>query len=380
MFSPQDFYNKLSDAEKKVFYLAVAFVVAALFDLLFLQPVLSRMKHIDEEIGEKRNSIVQDIRYLSYRDRILQERREFERFQTGQNAEEDKIIADFLTTIQAIAADSSVAWTKLNPGGKEQKKGYIEYYAEMECEGKLKDMVKFMYEVDTTDNLLRIVKVNLTAAKASPDSVKANMKVGKLIIDMNTISNYSLSGEDIDVQNEEEIVGDLSQYQSGGGGGGVEMAPGQDDSVGGGGAEGEEQNPEGGGPGGGGGAEGAAQEGETTTQGGGADSGPGGSSEGGSGSGGGGAGAGDGMGIDEKGKGDKPEDQETGRKASKILGVEGEDEESARPKVASIFDLWNDFWGIEPEPEKIDPKKVTADGYPEDYKVKENVWERMLGK
>ena len=71
----QKFYSKLNDKERKIFYFALGAIVLSLFDALFLRPVQTRLKRIDHDISEKKNSIFRDMRILSYQEKILQERK-----------------------------------------------------------------------------------------------------------------------------------------------------------------------------------------------------------------------------------------------------------------------------------------------------------------
>ena len=173
----KDFYSKLSDKEKKIAHWAIAAVVCFLFDALLLRPVLSKLSSLDKEISEKTSSIKRDIRFLSYEDKINKEEDLFSVYQTDEAIAEEEIIAGFLKTVELLASEAEINLVKLNPAEVTPKKGYFEYYANLECTGKLDNMVAFMHKIDTTNNLLRIVKVNMTGKKASPEQINAAMKV-----------------------------------------------------------------------------------------------------------------------------------------------------------------------------------------------------------
>ncbi len=183
----QDFYNKLSEKEKKVFYFAVGAIVLALFDLLFLRPVLSKLKTLDEEIFETENSVKRDSRFLAYRDRILAEREAFRSFYSAEIQTPEQIKAAFLQKIVTLAEESKINLAKLAPSGENAKKGFIKYYADLECTGSLEDLIKFMHKVDGTDDLLKVVKVNFTGKAAAKD-VSASMSVVKVILDPEAIA------------------------------------------------------------------------------------------------------------------------------------------------------------------------------------------------
>ena len=190
-----EFYNKLAEKEKKVFFFAILAVVVALFDNLFLRPVLSKMAGMDTEIMEKTSSIRNDSRYLSYEERVKQEDKVYSVYSAEEAKTEEEIIAAFLKTIELLASESNIGISKLSPSGLEQKKGFILYYASLECGGRLSDMVVFMHKIDATRNLLKIVKFNMAGKKASAEDVTASIKVAKLIIDPKTIGNYDFEDQ-----------------------------------------------------------------------------------------------------------------------------------------------------------------------------------------
>jgi len=211
----QKFYAKLSEKEKKVFYVAAGFVILAVFDFLFMQPVASKIKKIDIEIKEKTDTIKRDVRILSYKDKILKEQEDFRIYDTGEEKAEEEIIAGFLKTVENLVTESKVNLIKLNPGEVKPRKGFIEYYASLECEGKWEDVVTFMHKIETTNELLKIGQVNIAGKKTGPDQVGTTMTLVKLIIDPKSIGTAQAEGEDKELIPEAEALSQkmLQDYQ-----------------------------------------------------------------------------------------------------------------------------------------------------------------------
>lgn len=329
----QAFYNKLSEQEKKIFYGAVLFIVMAFFDMLFLRPVMNRLEALDKEIQEKTNSLKRDIRFLTYRDHILKEEEEFRKFQTDEKQPEEEIIARFLKTIELLATDSKINLVKLNPAEVAPKKGYIQYHANLECDGPLTNVIQFMHKIDTTDNLLRVVKVSMMGNKARVEDVNASIKIAKLVIDPKTIGNYEDASEEEDVEMDVPAQGQTLQPEN------QEVKPDVEtklESQGQGDAEGQL-------PGDKGQAEKDGKEPEEKT--------------------GGGAGV----------KKDAPEAKE------EPLIPEAVPPAKKGWKFDNIVDLWYKFIGKEKKPD-IPKKKIEKDpAYLEDWKDRKNLWERLLG-
>lgn len=183
----QNFISKLSPNEKKIFYIAIIFVLLALLDRLFLGPAMSRLKSLDEDIEQQKNVIKGDLRFLSYKDKILKENENFKPYYTAKTQAEEEIIAAFLKKVEILASDAKINLIKVNPADTKQRKGFIEYYANLECDGKLEDMARFIYSINTSGDLLKIVKLTMAPKKAGSEEVNASITVTKTIIDASAV-------------------------------------------------------------------------------------------------------------------------------------------------------------------------------------------------
>jgi len=432
-----DFYSKLSGQEKKVLYAALGFIVLAVFDFLFLQPVSSKLKNLDHDIVQTKTDIKRDVRFLSYQQKIIKENELYKFYQTDEKKSEEEIIASFLKTIENLGREAEVVVGKLNPGESVPKKGYVQYFANVECNGTLQNIIKFVHKIDTTNNLLKVVKMNVVGKKSSADEVTVMMRISKLIIDdkanggveptaaeIAAISGAALppaSGKEMSATapNAAASAGGNSQSQSGARGASGDSGPssrgaaapdsGNDASGvsgggGGSGVGGEEsgavgsENGAGGGRSGGGdsagptgaraaGGSGGSRGGEAGSSGGAGGDEDGEAGQAGDSSGDGGSGTGGGDDTDPGDANGGAAGTQSAGTSPKAKNEKAKDPKAAkkpplkintsqRMKVSGVEELWNSFWGIKPKP--------VAPPSPKDYKtkadLKPNLWERMLDK
>ncbi len=179
----QKFMEKLSGKEKKLLYVSLGFVLLALFDRLFLGPVAARLNELDMEMEQQKRLMARDLRFLSHKKTILRENGEFSKYYANSYLTEEKIVANFLERIERLASEAGVTLIKVNPADFYEKLGYLEYFANLECDGTLESISKFIYLVDTSDDLLKVVKMNITPKRASAEEVKAAMTVKKILVD-----------------------------------------------------------------------------------------------------------------------------------------------------------------------------------------------------
>jgi hypothetical protein len=176
------FISGLNENQKKLLVITVVIVIAALFDRLLITPTMSRLSSIEEDISKEEASIRQDMRFLGYKDRIIQESNEIEPYLTKDRATDEEMIAGFLKKLESLASQANVTLIKVNPAPGEQDAQYWKYQADIECSGNLADVVSFMHVINSNSELMKVIKFNFSAKKSDTDEIKATMTVQKIVV------------------------------------------------------------------------------------------------------------------------------------------------------------------------------------------------------
>ncbi len=172
----------MSTKEKKIFYIASAFVLLAFVDRLLLGPFINKISLLNDKIKIKKDSVKRDLRILSYKDRILSEKEVFSEYFTENVPDEDVISAEFLSVVERLATETKVSLVKSNPSETITQKKFIEFYADLDCSGEFKDVISFMHAINSTDELLKVVTFTMTPKRGAESKVNSSMKIVKLII------------------------------------------------------------------------------------------------------------------------------------------------------------------------------------------------------
>ena len=179
---PVKFLSNLSAQQKKLLNVALAFVFLAIFVNLFLFPVLGKLSLVEEEIGRQKTDIVRDLRFLSYKDKITKEVDTFEPYFTKDLLDEDVVNAQFLSEVESLASQSTVSLVKSTPAETKKEKHYLEYSINIDCTAELKDMLGFMYSINSSEDLLKVAKFNMTPQRGETTKVNASMTIVKRIV------------------------------------------------------------------------------------------------------------------------------------------------------------------------------------------------------
>ena len=148
----------------------------------FIWIPLDQLQEIQEEVVRQENSIKRDLRFLSYKDQILKEGKILDKYTVAKLPEEDVVNNKFFSTVEKLAKRSNVNLIKSNPAQAIDEKDFVQYYANLECAGDLKDMISFIHLLNSTDDLFKIVKFELIPKRGESDEVKAILTVVKLIM------------------------------------------------------------------------------------------------------------------------------------------------------------------------------------------------------
>lgn len=178
----QKYLSKMSPREKKIFYVALVFGSAFLFDRLFMSPALKRIKATEVEIKRQEERIRQDLEFLANRDQIEKEGTHFAKYIPKKIKEKDEINTELFRTIERLAAEANVNLIKSNPGDIKEESSHIQYFASIDCSGKLNDVIGFMHLLNSTGDLFKVVQFNMSPKRGVQDEITTSMTIVKLIV------------------------------------------------------------------------------------------------------------------------------------------------------------------------------------------------------
>lgn len=178
----QKFLSKLNDREKKILYITMAIVLLVLFERLFWTPASERVSGIDQEIAQQENIIIRDLKFLQHKDRIFREKEVFDKYVTSEVPDDDVVNSSFLSVVEQLATQSGVNLAKSNPTETVKKEGYSEFYANLDCTGTLKDIITFIHMLNSSDEMLKVVTLNMSPRRGEEEAVNASMTIVKLIV------------------------------------------------------------------------------------------------------------------------------------------------------------------------------------------------------
>ncbi|MCA9403266.1 MAG: hypothetical protein KC897_05745 [Candidatus Omnitrophica bacterium] len=179
------FLDNMSGGQKKAFYVLVFVVVAGLFYLLYVGPVMKRIHDVEQKIAQKEEEIQEDLAYLSSEADIIKESKQYEQYVSKELKSDDDIGKEFFSSLRTLSQQANVTIEKDSPSDTVRADSYIKYYADLTVSGELRDVVSFMHLLNSTGDLFKIVEFTMTPSRDEDDVVTTSMTVVKLVLKPN---------------------------------------------------------------------------------------------------------------------------------------------------------------------------------------------------
>lgn len=174
-----DFYNRLSKREKWILYGSLFCITALFAQQLVIGPAAEYMKRLDIKISDEETSIRKSLQVLLRKDSIASEAKRFVVFLADFKKPEEQM-SSFLKQIEDLASRSSVSLLYVKPGSEKEEGRIKKYYASLECEGQMEDIVSFFYQLESTADLLKIEKYNIQPK--SKGTARCVMSISRMVL------------------------------------------------------------------------------------------------------------------------------------------------------------------------------------------------------
>ncbi|MCD4779195.1 MAG: type II secretion system protein M [Candidatus Omnitrophica bacterium] len=176
-----NFISKRTPKEKSLLYITVAVCMVAIIYLGFINPSLNKIKELDVAINLEKESVQNDLNFVAYRSSVEAEREVISKYFTTLR-DENKLNSSLQKALQDIEEETNVNLFKKNPDVPRRDEFYTEYIVNVDCVGDFKDVVAFMHKVNSSDELLTILKYRLVPKRGAQDQMTVSMTIAKMVI------------------------------------------------------------------------------------------------------------------------------------------------------------------------------------------------------
>ena len=163
-----------SKREKYIFAAAIIFITAALAYNFIFEPCVKKWQTLNNEVAAKKAKMVKGIRLMERRDSIVQG---YNRY--GKAA---KNISMILSGIENHADSIGIKTSNIKPGQAIERAYYKEYVIELQIEGEMADIIKFLSNLVKLPILATLKKFDFKLISQNPRIFKGTIILSKIII------------------------------------------------------------------------------------------------------------------------------------------------------------------------------------------------------
>jgi len=175
------FFVRSSFREKIFLGAAMLMVTLVLSDQFVIQPLTQTFDSLSLQINSLQADIRKSMRLLSQKEQIRQELQAYSVYSMPHRSPEEEAVA-LLKLIEELANRASVNLLYVKPATGKTEEGEKKYYATLECEGPMEQVISFFYEVEHSNQLLKIEKYVLRPASKGSVVVKLAATISRPIL------------------------------------------------------------------------------------------------------------------------------------------------------------------------------------------------------
>ena len=174
-------FSRLSFREKIFLGATMLMVILVCSDQFVIRPMIRTLDSLNQQINNLQADIKRSMKLLSQKERISQELQAYAVYSVPHRSPEEETVA-LLKLIEELANRASVNLLYVKPAAGKTEEEEKKYYATLECEGPMAQTVSFFYEVEHSNQLLKIEKYVLRPASKGSLVVKLAATISRPVL------------------------------------------------------------------------------------------------------------------------------------------------------------------------------------------------------
>lgn len=176
-----NFWKKLSKREKIVLIVGCGLSIAAVLDIVVVSPINSNIQALEREIKVSEKQLSINLRNLGQKEFVKKEYERYSRY-VGEVGSEEEETAKILSEIETLARKTGMYLIDVKPHPPKVAGFQKEYKIGIKAEGKIAMIVQFLYQLNTSSQLLFAEKIQVSPKKEKESVLNASMVISKILI------------------------------------------------------------------------------------------------------------------------------------------------------------------------------------------------------
>ena len=171
----------ISKREKTILVVCVAVVAGAVIYNFALEPIIKKWIATSNQLAAAEYKLRRSTAILKRRREIIGQYQNISTYiKQGEVSDEQKR-AFFLGELEKLASSSGARITNIKPRAIREKSYYRQHIVELESEGDISKLTKFIYEIQTSAHFPKIEKLAISMKRGDSNILKVNMVISKFL-------------------------------------------------------------------------------------------------------------------------------------------------------------------------------------------------------
>jgi hypothetical protein len=172
----------ITKREKILGALTVSVAVVTVAYGFIMEPLINRWNALGRDISDKKGLLAKHSRILRNNDEIEKLHSEYTRYFQTEKLSPEEESASALSNIEKLARETNAHITNIKPLSTKNYENYTKFTFRVTTESRIGELAKFIYKLQSSEQLLKIERMVLRAKERSPDTIKAILHINKVSV------------------------------------------------------------------------------------------------------------------------------------------------------------------------------------------------------
>ena len=175
------FWDNFSQKEKAGLLIGTTFMSLALLDRMIISPINSRIRQIDQQIKVSQKQLAMATRNVALKQSLSGEYKKYIPRKDHSRTDEESM-ALMLTAIEDLGHKAKVSLLDIKPQPTKSGELSKQYNVSVEAEGEMEALVRFLYTISRSPELLRVETLQLNLKDKDSKVIKASILISKIAL------------------------------------------------------------------------------------------------------------------------------------------------------------------------------------------------------
>lgn len=174
--------ENITKRERYLGLLTVSIAIIALIYNFVIEPLVKQWNALNEEIRDKEVLLTKHTRISRSKDAIERLHSEYAKYLQKEKLTVDEDSAMALSNIEKLARGANVHITNIKPLALKNFENYNKYTFRVTTESSIGELTKFIYDLQSSEQLIRVERVVLRAKEHKPDTITSMLHITKISV------------------------------------------------------------------------------------------------------------------------------------------------------------------------------------------------------